>query len=409
MKNNNKGFSLVELIVVIAIMAILAAVAVVSFSLYIPKAQQASDEQLLGDIEYAMTLAGYNGDFVAGDSGYLILSATGDPIVADGDKIIAVMEATYGSNWKKEVALQYDGWTVNTALLESATTNGQTVTGSIYVQNSSATDLLDNVQTVTQAAAGMLGSAVKNEAQYLDALQRALGSNYLELAAEAGLMEYDESSNSYSMPTGSFGEDGKLNTDMQTQLSNLMVLSVADELDGLTTQQMSEIANGTYSGDDVSAAAQMAVIYSVAKAADLKQGGNTTAFTNLNNNLQSATGMDSITGAIESYKSEGGAADWNAYLYVGEGDSQSISDEALANFGAVGAIMGGVSSVSGEYTNADSLKDANLFTSGGVSNYLNLYVSAAALQLPADLPENGIVLIYQMGDDGVMHVYPLYS
>ena len=40
---NNKGFSLVELIVVIAIMAILAAVAVIGVSVYIPKAQQASD------------------------------------------------------------------------------------------------------------------------------------------------------------------------------------------------------------------------------------------------------------------------------------------------------------------------------------------------------------------------------
>lgn len=41
---NNKGFSLVELIVVIAIMAILAAVAVVSFSVYIDQARNAADE-----------------------------------------------------------------------------------------------------------------------------------------------------------------------------------------------------------------------------------------------------------------------------------------------------------------------------------------------------------------------------
>ena len=47
MKNNNKGFSLVELIVVIAIMAILAAVAVVGFSVFIPKAQEQADNSTL--------------------------------------------------------------------------------------------------------------------------------------------------------------------------------------------------------------------------------------------------------------------------------------------------------------------------------------------------------------------------
>lgn len=54
---NNKGFSLVELIVVIAIMAILAAVAVIGVSVYIPKAQQAADDQLLHDINYIFQAA----------------------------------------------------------------------------------------------------------------------------------------------------------------------------------------------------------------------------------------------------------------------------------------------------------------------------------------------------------------
>lgn len=54
---NNKGFSLVELIVVIAIMAILAAVAIPTFATFIGKAQQASDNSFLNDIEYALELA----------------------------------------------------------------------------------------------------------------------------------------------------------------------------------------------------------------------------------------------------------------------------------------------------------------------------------------------------------------
>jgi len=56
MKKNNKGFSLVELIVVIAIMAILAAVAVVSFSVYIDHSKDASDKDYVDNILYRIKL-----------------------------------------------------------------------------------------------------------------------------------------------------------------------------------------------------------------------------------------------------------------------------------------------------------------------------------------------------------------
>ena len=56
MKTNNKGFSLVELIVVIAIMAILAAVAIPTFAGFISKANKASDESYMNDIKYAIEL-----------------------------------------------------------------------------------------------------------------------------------------------------------------------------------------------------------------------------------------------------------------------------------------------------------------------------------------------------------------
>ncbi len=57
MKTNNKGFSLVELIVVIAIMAILAAVAIPTFSGFINKANIASDDSYANDIKYACKIA----------------------------------------------------------------------------------------------------------------------------------------------------------------------------------------------------------------------------------------------------------------------------------------------------------------------------------------------------------------
>ena len=49
---NNKGFSLVELIVVIAIMAILAAVAIPTFATFINKAQVSNDVSFINDVTY---------------------------------------------------------------------------------------------------------------------------------------------------------------------------------------------------------------------------------------------------------------------------------------------------------------------------------------------------------------------
>ena len=54
---NNKGFSLVELIVVIAIMAILAAVAIPTFASFINKANFATDKDFVDQAEYAIELA----------------------------------------------------------------------------------------------------------------------------------------------------------------------------------------------------------------------------------------------------------------------------------------------------------------------------------------------------------------
>lgn len=54
---NNKGFSLVELIVVIAIMAILAAVAIPTFATFIKRANEASDLDFMNNVEYAAELA----------------------------------------------------------------------------------------------------------------------------------------------------------------------------------------------------------------------------------------------------------------------------------------------------------------------------------------------------------------
>lgn len=53
MFKSNKGFTLVELIVVIAILAILAGIAVPAYTGYIEKAEQSADLQVLGSVNTA--------------------------------------------------------------------------------------------------------------------------------------------------------------------------------------------------------------------------------------------------------------------------------------------------------------------------------------------------------------------
>lgn len=54
---HNKGFSIVELIVVIAVMAILAAIAIPTFSVFIKKARESTDIQYMHDVEHMLKLA----------------------------------------------------------------------------------------------------------------------------------------------------------------------------------------------------------------------------------------------------------------------------------------------------------------------------------------------------------------
>lgn len=65
MKKSNKGFSLVELIIVIAIMAILAAAIAPALIRYIDKSRKADDVQFFGQIQTAASAALANEDAYA--------------------------------------------------------------------------------------------------------------------------------------------------------------------------------------------------------------------------------------------------------------------------------------------------------------------------------------------------------
>ena len=111
---NNKGFSLVELIVVIAIMAILAAVAIPTFATFITKANDAADVDFIQQAEYAIELA------YAADATF-----TADTLKVTVDANNKATEIVYGgktikATYKNQTAGTISGETVTQEQIDAA-------------------------------------------------------------------------------------------------------------------------------------------------------------------------------------------------------------------------------------------------------------------------------------------------
>ena len=186
---NNKGFSLVELIVVIAIMAILASVAVIGVSIYVPKAQKAADEQLISDIEYALTMA-YYADPSTFTGGIIVLSNDAAPDCGGNTALEAVMAGCFGEGWKTDTSLRlkYDEW-VSTDYINSSFKGNET-------------DLLNKV----------------------DGLTSSLRDAISEYADDGGRFE-------------SFLDEYGVNKEDPDAISDATVLYVAKHTTGLTAEQ----------------------------------------------------------------------------------------------------------------------------------------------------------------------------
>lgn len=85
-KMNNKGFSLVELIIVIAIMAILVVVLAPQYLKYVEKSRVSSDAQTAVEFESAMSVLASDPDIVLKDTEtYTVTSDTTGKITISGD------------------------------------------------------------------------------------------------------------------------------------------------------------------------------------------------------------------------------------------------------------------------------------------------------------------------------------
>lgn len=129
MKKTNKGFSLVELIIVIAIMAILIGVLAPQYMKYVDKSRVSSDKDLADSVYNACTTAAADPDNTAAPSA----GSSGITITSDGDFGSDVL-ATLGVNAFSDVQ----------AKLKSKSFKGQTINIDLDSMGNFTVSITDN-------------------------------------------------------------------------------------------------------------------------------------------------------------------------------------------------------------------------------------------------------------------------
>ncbi|MBE6543794.1 MAG: prepilin-type N-terminal cleavage/methylation domain-containing protein [Ruminococcaceae bacterium] len=150
----NKGFSLVELIVVIAIMAIIAGVAIPVYTTYIDKTNKAADEQLFADIMDVLTYAAVAD--TTGATGYLGSVILGEDPTSFAGSTAFVQAAI--DNAELTGSLKYDGWSASGANNATIIDNSVFFEGTPAEKEVKVEDLLGNVQTLVEAYKEVTGS-----------------------------------------------------------------------------------------------------------------------------------------------------------------------------------------------------------------------------------------------------------
>lgn len=359
----NKGFSLVELIVVIAIMAILVGVAVPVYSSYIEKAQKATDVQLVGEVKHAIEIA--HASQTLTESAYVILSDAAPSFAAgtiSTEELETILKATFGDDLSGLI-LKYDGW--------EGSYEGSSFQGNETV-------LMNKVDTLT----GLLGQTLTDNPSLV-------GSNFTNYMNELG-----------------FSSDDKANYD---KVADAAVLYVADGTSKLTPEQQeqfkqvamsasssdnlfSALLNGfssIYGSNVMGAAATYALLTSYCQYEDALAG---------NTNMTDALGTPDASGVTTGSSTEllavieSSVANLEEKLEAGNGlnfdkywaEVVGADAEAFLN------VMGTVTSAKGQIVG--NLGQSGCFTSQKLQDLFTYYGSGSVAIL-ADIQQDGTMVI----------------
>ncbi len=376
LKESNKGFSLVELIVVIAVMAILVGVAVPVYSSYIEKSQKAADQQLVDEIEHALALyyASNASDIAKGSFVVLHVDAATDNVTTGWGE--DVMKQTFGDNWKKDIKLKYDGW--NSAGMLSVL-SGYTlddlklIDNSTYLTQSTTEGLMSAVDVMTDLASAVIADSNIENAK--TNLKLVLGTDN-------------------AAPVIAKLEELAL-LDDPVAISNMLVSAMADSL------------------DDRPALQTIVTEYAAAYVYSLTPEGDDEALKQMQHNLENATilsltdedeALDMLYAGFEDPKFAG----FDDYLgdYIADPSYENDKD-------ALSAMLSAVKEISGGFQDKASLQNGDLYTTEGVLDQVDDYVNAvetlaglsqAELSMLQGLPANSVAIF--ISGEGVTAVYP---
>lgn len=355
----NKGFSLVELIVVIAIMAILVGVAVPVYTSYIEKSQKAKDEQMIDEIKHAIEIAGAANTFAEGESGMVVLSTNGVTKV-EGDNLVSLLTQTFGSDYANKLALSYSGWG-NSGLLSNLTPElALSVANSNFLTGSRADNLLTDVETMTGVAQQLVSTMGGD----------AIGTSFSELFTNAaGVCALDETAAKYGISKGDYAtwEDWGNAAGNAEAFSNLLVLAAADESEKTMNSALDDDPNNDYVMSDASSIiTEFSAYYAYAATNPAFSAQLDAAFEDLKTKQtagECAAWYTSLKNTAESYDE-----DYENY----------VSNYEEADKIAFMSIMAGLGNPTKEQ--AENIKNdignTNLFTDGVVNDMYNSYLGA---------------------------------
>ncbi len=136
-KMNNKGFSLVELIIVIAIMAILIAVLAPQYLRYVEKSRLQADNSAVGEVANAVKVAVANDAIaseIAGGESYTFTTTPGAPAFGTTTPLLNSELSNVVGNQVQMKSNTYKGTQPTITIQIDSTTSTIQVSGSNYVK-----------------------------------------------------------------------------------------------------------------------------------------------------------------------------------------------------------------------------------------------------------------------------------
>ena len=123
-KKDNKGFTLVELVIVVAILAILVGILAPQYTKYVEKSRKAADASNLENLVTAFKTVASDGteDHVDAGTYKITINKNGSDITENGKATVNVQnrpgfvstfESFVGENWKSDIKLKSKKWTNN--------------------------------------------------------------------------------------------------------------------------------------------------------------------------------------------------------------------------------------------------------------------------------------------------------